>query len=37
MRKFFLHTYDKKKSFDLNTESALAAEPIKIATKASTL
>lgn len=27
MRKFFLHTYDKKKSFDLNTESALAAEP----------
>ena len=27
MRKFFLHTYDKSKSFDLNTESALAAEP----------
>ena len=27
MRKFFLHTYDKKKSFDLNTESVLAAEP----------
>lgn len=27
MRKFFLHTYSKSKSFDLNTESALAAEP----------
>ncbi len=27
MRRFLLHTYDKKQSFDLNTESALAAEP----------
>ena len=27
MRKFTLHTYDKSKSFDLNTETALAAEP----------
>ena len=27
MRKFILHTYDKSKSFDLNTETALAAEP----------
>lgn len=27
MRKFFLHTYSKSKSFDLNTESALATEP----------
>ena len=27
MRKFALHTYDKSKIFDLNTASALAAEP----------
>ena len=27
MRKFILHTYDKSKSFDLNAETALAAEP----------
>ena len=27
MRKFILHTYDKSKSFDLNGNSALAAEP----------
>lgn len=27
MRKFALHTYDKSKTFDLNTASALAAEP----------
>lgn len=27
MRKFVLHTYDKQKSFDLNGDSALAAEP----------
>lgn len=27
MRKFYLHTYDKSHSFDLNNESALASEP----------
>ena len=27
MRKFYLHTYDKSKTFDLNTASAFAAEP----------
>lgn len=27
MRRFILHTYDKSKSFDLNGETALAAEP----------
>lgn len=27
MRKFYLHTIDKSKTFDLNTDSALATEP----------
>ena len=27
MRKFYLHTYDGKKTFDLNSDKALAAEP----------
>lgn len=27
MRRFILHTYDKSNSFDLNGETALAAEP----------
>ena len=27
MRKFYLHTYDGAKTFDLNSDKALAAEP----------
>ena len=27
MRKFYLHTYDGSKTFDLNGKNALAAEP----------
>lgn len=33
MRQFFLHTYDKKKSFDLNGKKALAAEPTGLGNK----
>lgn len=33
MRKFILHTYDKSKSFDLNTETALAAESLRLGGK----
>lgn len=33
MRRFILHTYDKSKSFDLNGETALAAEPTGLGNK----
>ena len=33
MRRFILHTYDKSKSFDLNNDTALAAEPTGLGNK----
>lgn len=33
MRRFILHTYDKSKSFDLNGETAFAAEPTGLGNK----
>ena len=33
MRRFYLHTYDKSKSFDLNNDTALAAEPTGLGNK----